>query len=216
MKLTDRTKGILAGVLCFMLVIVGAAAFSCFFVGVICTLDSVFSGADMTTWETDPYIMDVDIGIIAVYLCGLYYLLSLPLIRMKRKSIIPGITATAVIAVLSLTLCVLWGLWSIFIIPFSLLALLTVRRKYKTYCIGIAAVCISAAVSIAISYLVVYIQMPVSQERYVYCYLSYPTRDFSQFMGYAVQPLIICVVCLILFVIARRKEKEWHYRSDQL
>ena len=83
MKLTDRTKGILAGVLCFMLVIVGAAAFSCFFVGVVCTLDSVFSGADMTTWETDPYIMDVDIGIIAVYLCGLYYLLSLPLILIR-------------------------------------------------------------------------------------------------------------------------------------
>ena len=216
MKLTDRTKGILAGVLCFMLVIVGTAAFSCFFVGVICTLDSVFSGADMTTWETDPYIMDVDIGIIAVYLCGLYYLLSLPLIRMKRKSIAPEITAAAVIAVLSLMLCMWVGMPCVFIIPFSLLALLTVRRKYKTYCIGIAAVCISAAVSIAVSYLVVYIQMPVSQERYVYCYLSYPTRDFSQFMGYAVQPLIICVVCLILFVIARRKEKEWHYRSDQL
>ena len=216
MKLTDRTKGILAGVLCFMLVIVGTAAFSCFFVGVICTLDSVFSGADMTTWETDPYIMDVDIGIIAVYLCGLYYLLSLPLIRMKRKSITPEITAAALIAVLSLMLCMWLGMQCVFIIPFSLLALLTVRRKYKTYCIGIAAVCISAAVSIAVSYLVVYIQMPVSQERYVYCYLSYPTRDFSQFMGYAAQPLIICVVCLILFVIARRKEKEWHYRSDQL
>lgn len=216
MKLTDRTKGILAGVLCFMLVIVGAAAFSCFFVGVVCTLDSVFSGADMTTWETDPYIMDVDIGIIAVYLCGLYYLLSLPLIRMKRKSIAPEITAAALIAVLSLMLCMWLGMQCVFIIPFSLLALLTVRRKYKTYHIGIAAVCISAAVSIAVSYLVVYIQMPVSQERYVYCYLSYPTRDFSQFMGYAAQPLIICAVCFVLFFLARRKEKEWHYRSDQL
>ena len=215
MKLTDRTKGILAGVLCFMLVIVGTAAFSCFFIGVVCTLDSVFSGADMTTWETDPYIMDVDIGIIAVYLCGLYYLLSLPLIRMKRKSIAPEITATAVIAVLSLMLCMWVGMPCVFIIPFSLLALLTVRRKYKTYCIGIAAVCISAAVSIAVSYLVVYIQMPVSQERYVYCYLSYPTRDFSQFMGYAVQPLIICVVCLILFVIARRKEKSTENHPDE-
>ena len=215
MKLTDRTKDILAGVLCFMLVIVGTAAFSCFFVGVVCTLDSVFSGADMTTWETDPYIMDVDIGIIAVYLCGLYYLLSLPLIRMKRKSIAPEITAAAVIAVLSLMLCMWVGMPCVFIIPFSLLALLTVRRKYKTYCIGIAAVCISAAVSIAVSYLVVYIQMPVSQERYVYCYLSYPTRDFSQFMGYAVQPLIICVVCLILFVIARRKEKSTENHPDE-
>ena len=189
MKLTDRAKEPLAAALRFMPVIIGTAAFTCFFVGVVCTLDSVFSGADMTTWETDPYIMDVDIGIIAVYLCGLYYLLSLPLIRMKRKSIIPGITATAVIAVLSLTLCVLWGLWSIFIIPFSLLALLTVRRKYKTYCIGIAAVCISAAVSIAISYLVVYIQMPVSQELYSFIMPSCPTRSFSQFMGYAVQTL---------------------------
>lgn len=131
MKLTDRTKDILAGVLCFMLVIVGTAAFSCFFVGVVCTLDSVFSGADMTTWETDPYIMDVDIGIIAVYLCGLYYLLSLPLIRMKRKSIAPEITAAAVIAVLSLMLCMWVGMPCVFIIPFSLLALLTVRRKYK-------------------------------------------------------------------------------------
>ena len=215
MKLTDRTKGILAGVLCFMLVIVGTAAFSCFFVGVVCTLDSVFSGADMTTWETDPYIMDVDIGIIAVYLCGLYYLLSLPLIRMKRKSIAPEITAAAVIAVLSLMLCMWVGMPCVFIIPFSLLALLTVRRKYKTYCIGIAAVCISAAVSIAVSYLVVYIQMPVSQERYVYCYLSYPTRDFSQFMGYAVQPLIIAAVCCILFGIARRKEKSTENHPDE-
>ena len=215
MKLTDRTKGILAGVLCFMLVIVGTAAFSCFFVGVVCTLDSVFSGADMTTWETDPYIMDVDIGIIAVYLCGLYYLLSLPLIRMKRKSIIPGITATAVIAVLPLTLCVLWGLWNIFIIPFSLLALLTVRRKYKTYCIGIAAVCISAAVSIAVSYLVVYIQMPVSQELYSFIMPSCPTRNFSQFMGYAVQPMIICAVCFVLFFLARRKEKNTEDHPDK-
>ena len=215
MKLTDRTKDILAGVLCFMLVIVGTAAFSCFFVGVVCTLDSVFSGADITTWETDPYIMDVDIGIIAVYLCGLYYLLSLPLIRMKRKSIIPGITAAAVIAVLSLMLCMWVGMPCVFIIPFSLLALLTVRRKYKTYCIGIAAVCISAAVSIAFSYLLIYIQLPVSQERYVYCYLSYPPRDFSQFMGYAVQPLIICAVCLILFVIARRKEKNAENHPDE-
>ena len=105
MKLTDRAKGILAGVLCFMLVIVGTAAFSCFFTGLVCTAESVFTGADMTTWETDPYIMDADIGIIAVYLCGLYYLLSLPLIRMKRKSITPEITAAALIAVLSLMLC---------------------------------------------------------------------------------------------------------------
>ena len=207
MKLTDRTKEPLTAALRFMLVIIGTAAFTCFFTGLVCTAESVFTGADMTTWETDPYIMDADIGIIAVYLCGLYYLLSLPLIRMKRKSITPENTAAALIAVLPLMLCMWLGMQCIFIIPFSLLALLSVRRKYKTYCIGIAAVCISAAVSIAFSYLLIYIQLPVSQERYVYCYLSYPTRDFSQFMGYAVQPLIICAVCLILFVIARRKEK---------
>ena len=216
MKLIDRARKLPAAALRFMLVIIGTAAFTCFFAGMACMAESMFTGADMTTWETDPYIMDVDIGIIAVYLCGLYYLLSLPLIRMKRKSIAPEITAAAVIAVLSLMLCMWVGMPCVFIIPFSLLALLTVRRKYKTYCIGIAAVCISAAVSIAVSYLVVYIQMPVSQELYSFIMPSYPTRSFSQFMGYAVQPLIICVVCLILFVIARRKEKEWHYRSDQL
>ncbi len=207
MKLIDRTKGILAGVLCFMLVIVGTAAFSCFFAGMACMAESMFTGADMTTWEIDPYIMDADIGIIAVYLCGLYYLLSLPLIRMKRKSITPEITAAAVIAVLSLMLCMWVGMPCVFIILFSLPALLSVRRKYKTYRIGMAAVCISAAVSIAFSYLLIYIQLPVSQERYDYCYLSYPTRDFSQFMGYAVQPLIVCTVCFVLYIITRRKEK---------
>ena len=214
MKLTDRTKEILAGVLCFMLVIVGTAAFSCFFVGVVCTVDSVFTGADMTTWETDPYIMDAGIWIIAVYLCGLYYLLSLPLIRMKRKSITPEITATAVIAVLSITLCTWCGLLLVFIIPFSLLALLTVRRKYKTYCIGITAVCISTVVSIAISYLVVYIQLPVSQELYSFIMPSYPTRSFSQFMGCAIQPLIICAVCVILFIRTRHKEKNTENHPD--
>ena len=201
MKLTDRAKEPLAAALRFMLVIIGTAAFTCFFVGVVCTLDSVFSGADMTTWETDPYIMDVDIGIIAVYLCGLYYLLSLPLIRMKRKSIAPEITAAAVIAVLSLMLCMWVGM------PCVL--------KYKTYCIGIAAVCISAAVSIAVSYLVVYIQMPVSQELYSFIMPSYPTRSFSQFMGYAVQPMIICAVCFVLFFLARRKEKNAEDHPDK-
>ena len=215
MKLIDRARKLPAAALRFMLVIIGTAAFTCFFAGMACMAESMFTGADMTTWEIDPYIMDADIGIIAVYLCGLYYLLSLPLIRMKRKSINPEITAAGLIAVLSLMLCMWLGMQCIFIIPFSLLALLTVRRKYKTYCIGITAVCISAAVSIAFSYLLIYIQLPVSQERYVYCYLSYPTRDFSQFMGYAVQPLIIAAVCCILFGIARRKEKSTENHPDE-
>ena len=215
MKLTDRTKGILAGVLCFMLVIVGTAAFGCFFFSAAGTVDLAFNGADMTTWETDPYIREAETGIMAVYLCGLYFLLSLPLIRLKRKSMNPGIAAAAVIAVPSFALCLSWGWPCIFIILFSLPALLSVRRKYKPYCIGIAAVCVSAAVSIAVSYLVIYIQLPLSQELYDYCCFSYPTRDFAQFMEYAIQPLIICAVCCILFHIARRKEKSTENHPDE-
>ena len=83
MKLIDRARKLPAAALRFMLVIIGTAAFTCFFAGMACMAESMFTGADMTTWEIDPYIMDADIGIIAVYLCGLYYLLSLPLILIR-------------------------------------------------------------------------------------------------------------------------------------
>ena len=216
MKVTEKHKETLSAVLCFVLVIMGTMALLWLSVCTVDFTDTLFHGAEMTTWEQDPYIMSAEWEIAAVYLFGLYFLLPLPMRRMKRKGITSGLAAVAVISVLSLLLSLTAGLPMLLLIPFSLLAFVFIRRKYKTYCIGFATVCVSAVISIAVSYLVVYVQLPLLPDLYAYCYHSYPTRDFSRFLGYAVQPLIIAAVCGILFGIARRKEKSTENHPDEV
>ena len=77
-------KRILNVILYTTIRITGVAGVIWFFVSSAATLELVINGADMTTWEKDPYIECLEWLIASVYLFGIYSLLSLLILR-KRK-----------------------------------------------------------------------------------------------------------------------------------
>ena len=97
---------------------------------------------------------------------------------------------------------------------FSLLSLVCIRKKRKIAHAGIIAVFVSAVVAVAVSYCVIYCQLPVdcvliSQHPLVYMKEGYeisrPTYDFSQFLKYAIQPAFIFAVCFTSYLVSKRK-----------
>ena len=77
-------KRILNVILYTTIRITGVAGVIWFFVSSAATLELVINGADMTTWEKDPYIECLEWLIASVYLLGIYSLLSLLILRKKR------------------------------------------------------------------------------------------------------------------------------------
>ena len=82
--------------------ITGVAGVIWFFVSSAATLELVINGADMTTWEKDPYIECLEWLIASVYLFGIYSLLSLLILRKKKELTYVGITGVSVSAVVSI------------------------------------------------------------------------------------------------------------------
>ena len=78
-------KRILNVILYTTIRITGVAGVIWFFVSSAATLELVINGADMTTWEKDPYIECLEWLIASVYLFGIYSLLSLLILRKKKR-----------------------------------------------------------------------------------------------------------------------------------
>lgn len=95
-------KKILNVILYITIGITGVVGVTWFFFSSAATLELVINGADMTTWEKDPYIECLEWLIASVYLLGIYSLLSLLILRRKKELTYAGVTVVSVSTVVSI------------------------------------------------------------------------------------------------------------------